>query len=208
MTHDAWAELGVATVYEAAGRRGLIAGDLVRVLPQSRVAGPARTVLCAQGDNLAVHVALEHAKPGDVLVITMPDPEPVALVGDVIALQAKTSGVAGLLVDAAVRDRDDLIALGLPIWSRWIHACGATKTSIGRTDSPITVGGEVIAPGDLVILDGDGGAVVPPQHMETVLEAARRRRDSEEAVRARLAGGEVTMDLLGLRASGGCRAGA
>ena len=125
------AALGVATVYEAAGRVGLVDAHLVQVVPGSRAAGPARTVRCGQDDNLMVHAAVAEAQPGVVLVLTMPEPAPVALVGDLLATQAKVRGVAGLLVDAAVRDVDELRVLGLPIWARYVRVRGAAKNVAG-----------------------------------------------------------------------------
>ena len=127
MSAAALAALGVATVYEASGREGLVDAELVQIVPGSRVAGPARTVLCGQDDNLGVHRALENAAAGEVLVVTMPQPTPVAPVGDLLALQAQVRGVSGLLIDAAVRDRDELAELGLPVWARWVRAAGANK---------------------------------------------------------------------------------
>jgi 4-hydroxy-4-methyl-2-oxoglutarate aldolase len=91
------AELGSATAYEAGGRRGYVDADLVQVVPGSRVAGPARTVRCGQDDNLMVHAAMSEVKPCEVLVVTMPEPRPVALVGDLLATQAKTQGAAAIL---------------------------------------------------------------------------------------------------------------
>src|SRR4051794_34132580 len=115
------ARLGTATVYEAAGREGLLDLDLVRVVPESAAAGLARPVMCGQGDNLMVHAAMAHARPGDILVLTMPEPAPVALIGDLLATQAQVAGVAGILVDGAVRDADELAELRLPIWARWVR---------------------------------------------------------------------------------------
>jgi 4-hydroxy-4-methyl-2-oxoglutarate aldolase len=112
------ARLGTATVYEASGREGLIDLELLRVVPDSCAAGPARTVMCGQGDNLMVHAAMAHARPGEILVLTMPEPAPVALIGDLLATQAQVAGVAGILVDGAVRDVDELAELRLPIWAR------------------------------------------------------------------------------------------
>src|ERR1700738_2524886 len=99
-----FAHYGVATVYEAAGRKGLIDIPLTQIIPGSRVAGPARTVRCGQGDNLMVHAVLEQVQPGEVLVLTMPEPEPVALVGELLATQAHVHQVAALLIDASIRD--------------------------------------------------------------------------------------------------------
>jgi 4-hydroxy-4-methyl-2-oxoglutarate aldolase len=107
-------ELGVATIYEASGREGLLDLPLIQLLPGSRVAGPARTVLCGQDDNLMVHAAIEHILPGEVLILTMPEPAPVALVGELLATQAKVRGAAAILVDAAIRDVEELESLDCP----------------------------------------------------------------------------------------------
>ena len=162
--------LGVATVYEASGRRGLVDAPLDRVVPGSRAAGPARTVLCGQGDNLAVHAALARVRPGEVLVLAMPEPEPVALVGEVLAVQAKARGAAGLLIDGAIRDADELRELGLPVWARFVRARGAAKEEAGGLDVPVTVGGARVKLGDVVVMDGDGAVVVPAGGAVTVLE--------------------------------------
>jgi 4-hydroxy-4-methyl-2-oxoglutarate aldolase len=194
------AELGTATVYEASGREGLVDADLHQLIPGSRAAGPARTVRCGQGDNLMVHAVMDRAQPGDVLVLTMPDPEPVALVGDLLVTQAKQRGVAALLVDAAVRDTEDLRELGVPIWARWIRVKGAIKTEVGKIDEPVEVGGATIRPGDTVVLDADGAVVVRQERVDEVLAASRVRLEQEAVKRAKLQTGELSYDLDNLRA--------
>jgi 4-hydroxy-4-methyl-2-oxoglutarate aldolase len=194
------AALGVATVHEAAGRTGIVDLPLIRVVPGSRAAGPARTALCAPGDNTMVHALVAHARPGDVLVLTSAQPAPVAFVGDLLATQARAQGVAAMLVDGAVRDLDELAHLGLPIWTRFVRAQGATKGEVGTLDVPVVVGGVEIRPGDVVVMDGDGAVVVPADRVEAVLSAARERADKETAVRPRYRDGELSYDLQGLRA--------
>jgi 4-hydroxy-4-methyl-2-oxoglutarate aldolase len=176
---EAFVRYGVASVYEATGRIGLIDVPLVQIVPGSRAAGPARTVRCGNDDNLMLHAVMAEAQPGEVLVLTMAAPAPVALVGDLLATQARLRGVAALLVDAAVRDVDELRALGLPIWARYIRARGATKTAVGAINVPVSVGGSaMISPGDLIVLDADGAVVVAADRAAAVLEAtaARGRR--------------------------------
>jgi 4-hydroxy-4-methyl-2-oxoglutarate aldolase len=196
---DRLARLGVATVHEAAGRTGLVDIPLVQVVRGSRVAGHARTALCGQGDNLMVHALIAAARPGDVLVLTSAEPAPVALVGELLATQAKVRGVAGLLVDGAVRDLDDLEALALPIWARFVRARGATKEKVGGLDVPVSVGGVEIRTGDVVTLDCDGAVVVPAGRVEEVESLALARQDRETELRARLEEGELSYDLHGLR---------
>jgi 4-hydroxy-4-methyl-2-oxoglutarate aldolase len=194
------AQLGSATVYEAAGRRGLVDLDLHQVVPGTRAAGPARTVACGQDDNLMVHAVMAQAQPGEVLVLTMPTPRPVALVGELLATQAHARGVAAILVDAAVRDVEELVSLGLPIWARWVRIAGADKTVPGTIGEPVTVGGQAIASGDIVVLDADGAAVVERDRAETVLAAARERGERERVKREKLASGALSYELDGLRA--------
>jgi 4-hydroxy-4-methyl-2-oxoglutarate aldolase len=199
-TYDELARLGSATVYEAGGRRGFVDADLHQIVPGSRAAGPARTVRCGQGDNVMVHAAMERVLPGEVLVVTMPEPEPVALVGDLLATQAKARGAAAVLVDASVRDRDELVELGLPIWARWVRVRGADKKAVGDLDVPVAVGGAAIRPGDLLVLDADGVAVVERERIDEVLELSLAREERERAKRERLLGGALSYDLDGLRA--------
>ena len=193
------ARLGVATVHEAQSRTGLVDLPLLQVVPGSRAAGPARTALCGNGDNLMVHAAVAHARAGDVLVLTMPEPTPVALVGELLATQALDQGVAALLVDGAVRDLDELRELGLPIWARWVRARGATKEHVGELDVPVVVGGAQIGPGDVVVLDTDGAVVVDARRVTEVLSAALEREAREAALRTRYAAGERSYDVNDLR---------
>ncbi len=193
------AALGVATVYEAAGRTGLIDLELERLVPGTSVAGPARIAACAQDDNWAVHKLMPSVRPGEVLVLTMPVPRPVALVGDLLLTQAQVAGAAGVLVDASTRDVDEVRALGLPVWTRWRRVRGATKDAPGQIDVPVTVGGQRIEPGDLVLLDADGACVVPVARVDEVLTAARARLAKETRSRERYRQGEFSYDLNGLR---------
>lgn len=194
------AAAGVATVYEASGRCGLIDADLEQILAGSRIAGPARTVRCGQGDNRAVHEAMTRLRPGEVLVLTMPEPAPVALIGELLATQAQVRGAAGILVDAAVRDVEELRDLGLPVWARWRRVRGATKEARGSLDVPVQVGGATISPGDIVLLDADGAVVVTPDTLRAVVAATTTRIEKETGMRSRLAAGELSYDIHGLRA--------
>jgi 4-hydroxy-4-methyl-2-oxoglutarate aldolase len=194
------AQLGVATVYEAAGREGLIDIPLTQLLPGSRVAGPARTARCGQDDNLMAHAVVEHIQPGEVLVLAMPEPKPVALIGELLVTQIKVRGAAAILIDASVRDVEELVALGLPIWTRYIRVRGATKTEIGQLNVPITVGETTIRPGDIIVLDADGAVCVKQERLEDVLAKAETRLEREAQLRARLQAGEMSYDIHGLRA--------
>jgi 4-hydroxy-4-methyl-2-oxoglutarate aldolase len=192
--------LGSATVYEAGGRGGYIDADLFQAVPGSRVAGPARTVICGQDDNLMVHAVMPEVQPGEVIVLTMPEPRPVALVGDLLATQAQVAGAAAILVDASIRDIEELAEMGLPIWARWLRVRGADKDTVGEIDVPVTVGGALIRPGDIVVLDADGVAVVQAERVEEVLAASLVREEKERVKRAKLQAGERSYDLDGLRA--------
>jgi 4-hydroxy-4-methyl-2-oxoglutarate aldolase len=189
------ARLGVATVYEASGREGLIDVSF-ELRPHERVAGPARTVRCGQDDNLAVHAAMSVLQPGDVLVLTMPEPRPVALLGDLLATQARVHGAVAVLVDAAIRDAEEL---GMPVWARWVRVRGAVKADHGRLDVPVTVGGAVIRPGDVVVLDADGACVVAAERVEEVTAASLAREQQERVKREKLQAGALSYDLDGLR---------
>ncbi len=193
------ARLGSATVHEAAGRAQVVDVPLIQVVQGSRAAGPARTVRCGQDDNLMVHAAVAEAEPGEVLVLTMPEPRPVALVGELLATQAKVAGVAALLVDAAVRDLEELQEVGLPIWTRYVRVNGAEKRVPGAIGEPVEVAGAHIRQGDVVVLDVDGAVVVERERVNDVLKAGLARADREREKRAKLEAGELSYDLDDLR---------
>jgi 4-hydroxy-4-methyl-2-oxoglutarate aldolase len=195
-----FARLGSATVYEASGRAGLVDAAFHQIVPGSRAAGPARTVQCGQADNLMVHAAIDALEPGDVLVVTMPEPEAVALMGDLLATQAKVRGAAAVLIDGAVRDVEELAEIGLPIWARFVRIRGATKDVVGALDVPVTIGGQVIAAGDVVVLDADGVVIVARDRADEVLAASLEREQYELGKRAQLQAGALSYDLDGLRA--------
>jgi 4-hydroxy-4-methyl-2-oxoglutarate aldolase len=192
-------EIGVATVYEASGREGLIDAPLIQLIPNSRVAGPARTALCGQGDNLMVHAVIEQIQPGEVVVLSMPESAPVALIGELLATQVKVKKAAGILVDASVRDVSELIELRLPIWTRFVRVRGATKTKIGELNTTVTVGGTRIAAGDIVVMDVDGAVCVNRERVDEVLKASEERLVKEANLRKKLVAGEISYDLHGLR---------
>ncbi|WP_212732804.1 RraA family protein [Streptomyces sp. TP-A0874] len=200
---DARSELaaaGVATVYEAYGRRGLLDHEWIPITPGRRIAGPARIAYCGQGDNRAVHEVMPHLRPGEVLVLTMPDPEPVAVLGDLLATQALTAGAAGILVNASVRDSAELAEMDLGVWTRWRRARGAGKDVRGQVNVPVEIGGTTVSPGDMLVLDDDGVTAVAAADVESTVEAVRKRLAKEEGLRARWAAGEFSYDAYGLRA--------
>lgn len=191
---------GVATVYEAYGRRGLIEGPWDVVSPRRSVAGPARTAVCGPGDNRAVHEVMAHVRPGEILVVTMEDPEPVAVVGDLLATQAVAQGAVGILVDAAVRDSAELATMPLTTIARWRNARGATKTKRGHVNVEASVGQTVVRPGDVVVLDDDGATCVRAEDVDDLLSEVRARIEKERGLRARWEAGELSYDAYGLRA--------
>ena len=190
---------GVSTVYEASGREGLVDVALHQIVPGARVCGPARTVLCAQDDNLMVHAAMAVLRPGEVLVLVMPCEEPVALVGDLLATQARVRGAAGMLIGAAVRDVETLRELGLPIWSRFIRSRGATRTGTGALNRPVQLGGATIRTGDYVLMDTDGAVVIARERLDEVLRACAARERREATNREQFNAGVLSIDLYGLR---------
>lgn len=193
------AELGSATVYEAAEREGLVEVPFLRIVPGSKASGPAFPVRCAQGDNLGIHAAMAALRPGEILVAVMPEPEPVALLGELLATQAKAQGAAGIVVDGAVRDRDELASLGLPVWARWVSPKGAKRERLLGMGVPIVLGGVEVRLGDYLVLDGDGVVVVRRERAHEVLSRARERAQREAGLRKRFARGELSLDLYGLR---------
>lgn len=190
---------GVASVHEAYGRRGLLDPGIRPIQSDVAVAGSAVTVLCAAGDNMMVHAAVEVVEPGDMLVVVTSPPSTHGMVGDLIATSLVARGCRGLVIDAGVRDVAELRHMGFPVWARAVHAQGTVKETPGAVNIPIELGGMSINPGDVVVADDDGVAVVARADAEAVLEASRARIEKEAATRRRLEQGELGLDFYGLR---------
>jgi 4-hydroxy-4-methyl-2-oxoglutarate aldolase len=146
-----------------------------------------------------VHAAVEVIEPGDVLVVATTSPSTHGMFGELLATSVTARGCVGVVIDAGVRDVSDLRGMGLPVWSRAIHAAGTAKATAGSVNVPVTCGGVMVAPGDVVVADDDGVAIVGRERAIEVLAAARQRLEREEEVRARLTTGELGVDLYGFR---------
>jgi 4-hydroxy-4-methyl-2-oxoglutarate aldolase len=190
---------GVATVHEA-GEAALLSPEITPIQQGAAVAGSAVTVLCPPGDNLMLHAAVEVIEAGDILVVTTTSLAHHGMFGELLATSVVARGCRGLVIDAGVRDVADLRSLGFPVWARVVHARGTTKTGLGSVNVAVRCGGADVNPGDVVVADDDGVAVVERHRAADVLEAARRRLDKEEETRARLSSGELGLDLYGFRA--------
>lgn len=195
-TAAALLELGAATLGESGGLP--MAPRIRPAWPGSRLAGPACTVECVAGDNLAVHVAVAHAEAGAVLVVDAAAVPGRGYWGEVLTTAAEAAGVAGLVIDGGVRDVAALEAHGFPVMSALIALRGATKHGPGAVGCPVAVGGVRVESGDWVVGDADGVTVVRRAELERVLEAGRARAGKEEAMFRDLRAGATTIDLLGL----------
>ena len=198
-TVDALAGFGVAPVHEAQSRPGLLDPALRPVWSGAHIAGTAVTVSVPPADNWMLHVAVEQCRDGDVLVVAPTSPSEAGYFGDLIATAVAARGVRGLVIDAGCRDIAELRQMGFPVWARHISAFGTVKETLGEVNTPIVCGGQRIAPGDVIVADDDGVVVVPRLEAATVLAASQAREEREADVRKRYAGGELSLDINGMR---------
>ncbi|MFE0800589.1 4-carboxy-4-hydroxy-2-oxoadipate aldolase/oxaloacetate decarboxylase [Streptomyces sp. NPDC058812] len=196
---EALAGYGVATVSEAMGRTGLLGPDIRPVQQGVRVAGTAVTVLSWPGDNLMIHAAVEQCGEGDVLVVTTTSPSTDGMFGELFATALQRRGVRGLIINAGLRDTQELREMGFAAWSLAVSAQGTVKATGGSVNVPVAVDGQVIRPGDVIVADDDGVVVVPREKARRTAEASEAREAKEAGARAAFLEGQLGLDRYGLR---------
>lgn len=190
--------LGTSTIFEASGLATSATDTAIRpVWAGASLAGPAFPVECAPGDNLAIHLALEKAPRGSVLVVATGG-FVAGYWGEVLTVGAEAAGIRGLVIDGGVRDIAALTARRFPVFTRGISMRGTIKASTPSIGLPLSFTGTPVADGDLVVADDDGVVIIPAAHAQAALDQGQARADKEAAIMAELQQGRTTVDLLGL----------
>jgi 4-hydroxy-4-methyl-2-oxoglutarate aldolase len=191
-------EFDVATLYEAAGQRGMVDPAIRPMWNGAHLCGPAITASCPARDNLMLHQAVALAAPGSVLVANAERYQYAGAWGEVLTVAAQARGIAGLVIDGAVRDIEAIAKRRFPVFSRGLAIGACTKEKFGTLNEPIDLGGVTVRSGDIVVGTGDGVVLIDADSIEQVLKAAIARRDRESEVFRQLEKGKTTIEILDL----------
>jgi 4-hydroxy-4-methyl-2-oxoglutarate aldolase len=187
-----------ATIHEAQGRLGALDSAIKPVDHRMSLCGPAFTVQCAPRDNLMLQTAIAYARPGDVVVVSAGAYEEAGSFGDVLANACQAKGLGGLITDTGVRDTEDLRALGFPVFSRSVSIKGTVKETVGPMCEPVTIGGVLVRPGDVMRADADGVVVVRREDAAAVTTASQERVDAEAGYISAYRAGRTVIEMCGL----------
>lgn len=176
---------------DSQGRARAISGVVRAMHRGGRLCGPALTVRTTPGDNLLVHKAIDLARPGDVIVVDAGGALDCAIIGDLVTSYAATRRVAGFVIDGAIRDSEEIASRDLPVYARGITPRGPSKEGPGEINVPVSIGGTVVHPGDIVVGDADGVVIVPVADAQAALDAARALRAKEAVTLQKIAAGTL-----------------
>ena len=192
---DQFRRIGTATIHEASGKKGAVDFGIKPITRSVRICGPAFTVQCHPLDNLMLHKALEKAQPGDVLVATVGGHYEGGYFGGLMATSAVARNLGGLAIDGCIRDSEEIIRMGFPIFCRGFSIRGTTKQVLGLINHPTLFGGILVSPGDLIVGDDDGMVVVSQEDCRNVLEKSVQRVETEKKKSAELKAGVSNVEL-------------
>jgi 4-hydroxy-4-methyl-2-oxoglutarate aldolase len=195
---EALSKFSPATIHEAQGRRGALSSRLKPVDYRMKLCGPAFTVKSSPRDNIMLQLAINYAKPGDIIVVSAGEYEEAGSFGDVLANACLAKGIGGLVTDTGVRDTLQLRDLGFPVFSLSTCIKGTVKETIGTTNDSIVVGGEVINPGDVIVGDADGLVVVRQHEVAEVAKLSQAREDAEAGYIAAYKAGKSVVEVSNL----------
>lgn len=173
-------EVAVSQIGDVMDRLGLVESSIAPIWKGARFAGRAVTVLTAAGDNKVIHDVIPTLQPGDVLVVNGQSATSRALIGELMAERGQRRGSVAYVIDGAIRDVDEIGALEFPVYARAVTPAGPYRNGPGRVGVPVAIGGVVVSPGDWLVGDSDGIAVIPQTDIEGVLADAERKREKEE----------------------------
>jgi 4-hydroxy-4-methyl-2-oxoglutarate aldolase len=197
---DRFHDFDPATLYEAAGHRGMVDPAIRPAWAGARLCGVVATAECPPGDNLMLHQAVAAAKPGEVIVASLCNFLLTGAWGEILTVAAQAAGVAGLAVDGAVRDIDAIAEHEFPVFSRGLAIGSCTKERIGKLHEPIQFGGVLVRSGDIIVGNADGLVILDQDRLDEIYQAAVARRKKEADMMAELRQGKTTVELLGLPA--------
>jgi 4-hydroxy-4-methyl-2-oxoglutarate aldolase len=195
---EKFAAIATPIIGDVMGRQNIMDHRIRPIWTGARCVGSALTIMSYPSDNLMIHLGVSLAEEGDILVVDAGNYPNAGVWGEILTVNAMHRNIGGIIIDGAVRDIKEIEELGFPMFASGINARGGYKSNPGTVNKPVSCGGVAVCPGDLIVADENGVAVIPKEDIEIVYDKSLAKIEAEQQIMEQLKLGKDTLEIMNL----------